>query len=48
MLTIYKDGKIYLQAKDSPDYAPTWESEKDKPNTLYTNNQEEERGLTDD
>lgn len=46
MLTIKKDGKIIEQAKDNPNYMPTYETEKDKPNTLYAH-QQQERGLTD-
>jgi hypothetical protein len=49
MLTIRKNGKIIDQAKDNrTNFTPTFESEKDKPNTLFVNNEKAERGLSDD
>jgi hypothetical protein len=47
-LTIRKNGKILYQAKSDHDYTPTYETEKDKPNTLYVHNKEFERGLVND
>ena len=48
MFEIRKDGKIIAQAKDTrTNFTPTYESEKDKPNTLIGTQQDKE-GLTDD
>jgi hypothetical protein len=45
--TIRKNGKIIAQAKDErQNFIPTYETEKDKPNTLIGSQQDKE-GLTD-
>lgn len=41
MLTIRKNGVIISQAKDNPNYKPTYETEKDKPKTLYVNSNQD-------
>jgi hypothetical protein len=49
MLTIRKNKAIIIQVKDDQPYVPTYETEKDKPNSLYvTEHKEDERGLMDD
>lgn len=47
MLTIYKDGKIYKQAKDENTYIPSYEVERLKENTPYNVADLEEGGLID-
>jgi hypothetical protein len=48
MFTIRQNGKIIAQAKDDRiNFTPTYESEKDKPNTLIGIQQERE-GLSND
>jgi hypothetical protein len=46
-MIIKRNGKVVDVAEDNPNYKPTFESEKDKPNTLYTTSQKEIRGLID-
>jgi len=47
-MIIKRNGKVVDIAEDKKPYTPTFESEKDKPNTLYTNTKKEERGLSHD
>jgi hypothetical protein len=47
-MIIKRNGKVVDVAEDNPNYKPTFESEKNKPNTLFTNTTKEERGLTND
>jgi hypothetical protein len=45
---IYKNGKLIDEAKDErTTFTPTYESEKDKPNSLFKPNEERE-GLSND
>lgn len=46
MLIINKNGAIFLQGKDNKKYIPTFETEKDKPNSLYVDNSKKEEGLS--
>lgn len=45
MLIINKDGVVIFQGKDSANYSPNFETEKDKPNSLYVDNSKKEEGL---
>ena len=47
MLTIFKDGKIYLQATDTELYIPSYDIEKLKENTPYNVPENNQGGLID-
>ena len=47
MLTVYKNGKIYMQATDKTPYIPTYEVESLKKNTLYNVPENNQGGLSD-
>jgi hypothetical protein len=46
MITIRKNGVIILQAKDNENYSPNFETEKDKPSSLFENSNKKEEGLS--
>lgn len=48
MIQVRKNGKLIVDAKDNPNYNPSYETEKDKPNTLYVNNTESEGRLSNE
>lgn len=45
MLTIRQNKKILFQAEDQQKYSPTYEIEKDKPDTLYVLTLEDQNKL---
>jgi hypothetical protein len=48
-LVIRKNGIVILEAKDDTEYIPSYETEKDKPVTMYVKEyDDDERGLLDD
>jgi len=40
MMTFRKNGVIVDQAKSDPNYIPTFETERDKPDSLFVDNEE--------